>query len=78
MKCPYCGSENIEEGIVMGWTSGTTGTIRQIGLLYSKSIFDVAETLYADLCKDCGSTTRIYIKGKTDRTWKKDGEPKDE
>ncbi len=74
VKCPFCGSENIERGIQVDFTGGTSG---KIGLISSKSIFAVAEPLAADLCRDCGSVVRFYITGSTDQPWRKIGEESD-
>lgn len=68
MKCPYCGSERIEKGIAWG-KSAETGNV---GLKYSNggffSIVGVAQA-YSDLCLDCKSIVRTYIKEDTDKEW---------
>ena len=65
MKCPYCGSEKIELGVAWG-KSADTGNV---GLKYSKGIFAGVVQVYSDLCLDCGSLVRSYIKDRTDRNW---------
>ena len=69
MKCPYCESERIEQGIAWG-QSAETGNI---GLKYSSgtgffSLVGVAQ-VYSDLCLDCKSILRTYIKQDTDKNW---------
>lgn len=69
MKCPYCGSERIEEGVAWGM-SAETGNI---GLKYIKGtsffgIVGVAQ-VYSDLCLECKTLLRSYIKEDTDRNW---------
>ncbi len=65
MECPYCGSKSIEIGVAWG-KSAETGNI---GLKYSKGILSGVTQVYSDLCLDCGSLIRSYIKDKTDRNW---------
>ena len=69
MKCPYCGSERIERGV--SW--GKTAEAGNVGLKYSTgtgffSLIGVAE-VYSDLCLDCKSILRSYIKEDTNRPW---------
>ena len=68
MKCPYCGSERIEEGIP--W--GQTAEVGNIGLRFVHGkvlkLVGVAE-VYSDLCLDCGTIVRTYIKADTDEQW---------
>lgn len=69
MKCPFCGSENIEAGVAWG-KSVDTGNV---GLKYNSgkgflSATGVAE-VYSDLCLDCKSIIRTYIKEDTDKNW---------
>ena len=68
MKCPCCESERIEKGIA--W--GQTAEIGNIGLQYvSGKLLKVVGTteVYSDLCLDCGTIVRTYIKGDTDKQW---------
>ena len=65
MKCPYCGSERIEIGVAWG-KSAETGNV---GLKYSKGILTGVAQVYSDLCLDCGTLVRAYIKDRTDRKW---------
>lgn len=68
MKCPLCGSERIEEGIAWGKTAETGN----IGLKYQKKgffgVIGVAQ-VYSDLCLDCKTIVRSYIKEDTDKAW---------
>lgn len=58
MKCSYCGSENIVEGIVVG----QLGEVGEIGLDYSVGAWNVeTEPLLATLCKECGTVVRMYV-----------------
>ena len=68
MRCPYCGSERIEAGVAWG-RSNETGSV---GLKYEVSIFRGVAQAYSDLCLDCKSILRTYIKEDTDKTWNHD------
>lgn len=70
MKCPYCGSERIEVGIAWG-KSAEAGNV---GLKYDTGnggFFSVTGVVqvYSDLCLDCKSILRTYVKEDTDRHW---------
>ena len=68
MNCPYCGSGNIEEGVAWGKTAETGN----VGLKYrTKSFFGImgVAQVYSDLCLDCKSIVRSYIKEDTDKAW---------
>lgn len=69
MKCPYCGSERIEESVAWGKTAETGS----VGLRYSAFGGFLAPVgvvgVYSDLCLDCGSIVRSYIKEDTDKNW---------
>ncbi len=68
MKCPYCGSERIEEGII--W--GKNADAGYIGLKYGTGgFFNLTGTVpvYSDLCLDCKSIVRSYIKEDTNKNW---------
>jgi hypothetical protein len=67
MKCHKCGSERIELGISWG-LSAETGNL---GLKYKKGILHQVTQVYSDLCLDCGSIVKMYIKDTTDRNWVK-------
>lgn len=71
MKCPYCGSERIETGIAWG-KQAESG---KIGLKARVGIFGEVIEVYSDLCLDCGSIVRSYIKDKTDKNWDKSAGP---
>ena len=68
MKCPFCSSERIEIGIAWG-KSSETGSV---GLKFNTSGFfsyvNVAQ-VYSDLCLDCKSILRTYIKEDTNKNW---------
>lgn len=69
MKCPYCGSQRIEQGIAWG-KSAESGNV---GLKYLNgtgflSITGVVQA-YSDLCLDCKSILRTYIKEDTNKNW---------
>ena len=65
MKCPYCGSENIEAGIAWGKTAETGN----VGLKYELGCFNGVVQVYSDLCLDCKSIVRSYIKEETNKKW---------
>ncbi len=69
MNCPYCGSERIEIGISWGKSSETGN----VGLKYSmgSGMFGVIGVVqvYSDLCLDCKSILRSYIKEDTNKNW---------
>lgn len=69
MKCPYCGSERIEKGIAWG-KSAETGNV---GLKFDTSggffAITAVANVYSDLCLDCKSILRSYIKEDTDKNW---------
>lgn len=67
MKCPYCGSERVEQGIAWG-KSVETGNV---GLKYRAFIAVGVVQAYSDLCLDCRSILRTYIKEDTDKQWVK-------
>ena len=65
MKCPYCGSERIEFGIA--W--GKAADVGNIGLKYQHSVVTGVAQVYSDLCLDCKSVLRTYIKEDTNKQW---------
>ena len=69
MRCPYCGSERIELGIAWG-KSAESGNV---GLKYSTGSGFLSMTgvvqVYSDLCLECGSLLRNYIKEDTNKNW---------
>ena len=68
MGCPYCGSDNIEMGVAWG-KSTETGNV---GLKYKAGIFVGVTQVYSDLCVNCGTLLRTYIKDSTPRKWSKE------
>ena len=69
MKCPYCGSDNIEEGVAWGRST----EVGNFGLKYKSSdsplSFAGVTQVYSDLCLDCKSIVRSYIREDTDKVW---------
>lgn len=69
MKCPYCGSERIEIGV--SWGKSSEGG--NVGLKYTlgTGIFSPRGVVqvYSDLCLDCKSILRSYIKEDTNKSW---------
>ena len=72
MKCPYCGGTRIEIGVAWGKSSDAGN----VGLKYSSghSIFSLSGVVqvYSDLCLDCKSILRTYIKEDTNKNWSHD------
>jgi hypothetical protein len=64
-KCIYCGSANLHQNIKIG-LSAETGLI---GLEFKAAILTRVEPFYADLCKDCGSVSRLHVEN-VDRNWR--------
>ena len=66
MKCPYCGSECIETEIAWG-KSNETGNV---GLKYAGFLGSIGVAqAYSDLCLECKTIIRTYIKEDTDKNW---------
>lgn len=69
MRCPYCGSERIEEGV--SW--GKSAEQGNIGLKYNTGhgIFSLVGVVqaYSDLCLDCKTIIKTYIKEDTNKNW---------
>lgn len=68
MKCPYCGSERIEQGI--SW--GISAQPGNVGLEYQTGGFlGIVGTVqaYSDLCLDCKTILRTYILEDTNKKW---------
>lgn len=66
MKCPYCGSSRIETGIAWGMSVNTG----DVGLRYDSGFMgEGVAQVYSDLCLDCKSILRMYIKEGTDKNW---------
>ena len=70
MACPFCGSERIEIGIAWGKLEAKGGNV---GLKYTNgkgliAPLGVAQA-YSDLCLDCKTILRTYIKEDTDKNW---------
>ncbi|MDD3844929.1 MAG: hypothetical protein PHC90_01070 [Syntrophorhabdaceae bacterium] len=64
-KCPHCGGSNIVRGV----TVDQTADAGRIGLAYkTKFVIMGTEQFFADVCDDCGTVARIYVK-KTGRNW---------
>jgi hypothetical protein len=64
-KCIYCGSANLQQQVDVAQRN----EIGAIGLSYKVNfLFYGVESFYADLCKDCGTVSRLYVKN-SDRNW---------
>jgi hypothetical protein len=61
-KCPHCAGVELIRGVRLGLTG-------EVGLKYRTLLVLVGtEPLYADVCKECGSVARFYVR-ETDRNW---------
>jgi len=67
MGCPYCGSENIEIGVAWGKATEKGN----VGLKYQNGLLAGVVQVYSDLCLDCGSLLRTYVKDIRPRQWSK-------
>ena len=68
MRCPFCGSERIETEVAWGKTADTGNVglkFKSTGFLGSVSVAQA----YSDLCLDCKTILRTYIKEDTDKKW---------
>jgi hypothetical protein len=64
-RCPHCGGADLVRAVKMSQPAEAGS----IGLEYRTLLVIVAtETLYADLCKACGTVVRLYVR-ETDRNW---------
>jgi hypothetical protein len=67
-RCPHCGGVELIRALRLGQSN----EVGDIGPSYrTLLVFTLAEPLYADLCKTCGSVARLYIQ-ETDRDWIKE------
>lgn len=58
-KCPHCGGSNIVAGVGVDQTADAG----RIGLAYKTKFFVTGtEPFYADICDDCGTVVRLYVK----------------
>jgi hypothetical protein len=64
-NCPHCGGADLVRAVKLSHPTEAGS----IGLQYWRLlIFGGAETLYADLCKGCGSVVRLYVH-EVERNW---------
>jgi hypothetical protein len=64
-KCIYCNSANLQRNVLVKQRV----EVGAIGLEYkANKILHGVEPFYADLCLDCGSISRLYVKN-TARNW---------
>ncbi len=64
-KCPFCGGRQIVRHVKVD----QIGDAGRIGVAYkTRFILDSTESLFADLCDDCGSLLRIFV-DVTGRKW---------
>jgi len=67
-KCPHCGGGNIVGGVRVDQTADAG----RIGLAYkTKFVVIGTEPFYADVCDDCGTVARFYVKEKGKNWYKK-------
>jgi len=65
MPCAHCGGSGRTRDIRVSQSNETGGT----GLEYTMAkVFTACEELLADLCTDCGTVVRFYVR-RTDRPW---------
>lgn len=65
MRCPYCGGSNITQGVRVGQTA----EVGDIGLSYKTKFLVIGtEQLHADICNDCGTVSRFFVRN-TARQW---------
>jgi hypothetical protein len=63
-RCPHCGGVE-----VAGLMVHQNAEVNQVGLAYKTAkIFITVEQLYADLCLNCGTVVRFFVK-ETNRKW---------
>jgi hypothetical protein len=64
-RCPYCAGVDLIRGVRLGLTT----EVGRVGLKYrTLLVLEGTEPLYADVCKECGSVARFYVR-ETDRPW---------
>jgi hypothetical protein len=64
-NCPHCGGADLVRAVRLG-QAAEAGSV---GLKYRTLLILVGtESLYADLCKACGSVVRLYVH-EVERTW---------
>ncbi len=65
-KCQYCGGTAFVHAVRLSQPAEAG----DIGLQYKRAmIFINTETLYADLCTECGTIVRFFVK-ETNRQWR--------
>ncbi len=68
--CIYCGSDKLVTGINIKMSA----EVNRIGLSHRSKLLSMlrgVEPVYADLCKECGSITRLWVKN-TEQYWDTD------
>lgn len=64
-RCPHCGGVEVAAELKLHLNA----EVHTLGLAYKTAkIFVGAEQLYADLCLNCGSVVRFFVK-ETQRNW---------
>jgi hypothetical protein len=64
-RCPHCGGADLIRAVKLS-QSAEAGSV---GLQYRSLLVLVGtETVYADLCRKCGSIVRLYVQ-ETERNW---------
>ena len=63
--CPHCGGSDLAMGVKLSQTA----EVGSIGLSYkANALFYGTAPLYADLCRTCGTVTRLFVR-ETDKRW---------
>jgi len=64
-RCPLCGGVEVAAGLIVNQST----EVLRIGLAYKAGGFMTAcEPLRADLCQNCGSVVRLFVK-EPKRNW---------
>jgi hypothetical protein len=70
--CPHCGGTDLARGVKLG-PFGDVGTLgpsyKGSSILGGAVTFLGTEPLYLDLCRECGTVTRLYVRN-ADRDWR--------
>lgn len=57
-QCHHCGSEDVLRNV----KTGITATAGRIGLSFRVGILGGTEPFIADLCRQCGTIVRLYVR----------------
>jgi hypothetical protein len=65
-RCPYCGSSDVAADVLVNQLADAG----RIGLAYKSGVFLTrTAAFYVELCRQCGSVVRLYVK-ETGKNWK--------